>query len=169
METTTRVCAICARENPICNYTERAKLTCTSCASKRRQQYTLRGQKKRSLTEAAQTQNDSLEACITAQSAEIESLQAVLTAFREPDAISDQLLSQLWSQPHNTAAIDQLLAVPVPPSEPHGNLACSAGPASGQPMPSVPEAEAQNCSALPAEALDPPIVLDMFEVDFLEC
>ena len=55
------------------------------------------------------------------------------------------------------------------PSEPRGNLACSAGPASGQPMPSVPEAEAQNCSALPAEALDPPIDLDMFEVDFLEC
>ena len=104
METPTRVCTVCARDKPICDYTG-AKLTCNSCGTNRRRQYKNRGEQKKILTDSLQTQNDELQACMASQTAEIESLQAVLTVFREPDAISDQLLSQLWSQPHDTAAI----------------------------------------------------------------
>ena len=94
-----------------------------------------------------------MQACIKAQSAEVERLQAVLTDFHTPDAMSNQHLHQLWSQPHDIAAISQLFAVPVLPSEPHGNLACSAGIlASEHPMPSVPEAT-QPLNNLP---IDPP-------------
>ena len=155
METTSsRVCTICAREKPISHYTKNAKVTCASCITKRRRQHKLREQKKKIQTEAQQKQNDTLQDCITEQSVEVERLQAALTAFREPDAISNQLLHQLWSQPHDTAAINQLLAVPFLPSEPRGNLACSAGIlASEQDMQSVPEAT-QPLNNLPIDPHD---------------
>ena len=198
MKTTTRVCKKCGRERPISHYTKKAKVTCASCVAKRRRQHELREQKKNIHAEALRAENDAMQRMMQAQSTEIERLQAALTVFREPDAMSDQLLTQLytWSQ----------LARPVIPSEPRGNLVCSAGIlASDQPMPSVPEApqplnnlpidpydnsatkrkkyngsssgarsfpegehQQQNFSTQPAEALDPPIDLDMFEVQFLE-
>ena len=163
---TTRVCTTCGRTKLFSEYTERAKLTCTSCVQKRMQQQASRVHQRKIHTESLQTQNDEMKAYITEQSAEIKRLQAVLTTFRKPDTISDQHLHQLWAQPHNTTAISQLLAIPVLPIEPHGNLACSSGLASCQPVPSVLEAEAHKCSAQPAETLDPPLDLDLFAVSF---
>jgi len=154
METTTRVCKMCGRGRPISQYTKKAQVTCASCVAKRRRQHELREQKKNIHAEALQKQNEVLQRMIQAQSTEIKRLQAVLTAFREPDAIRDQHLHQLRSQPHATAAISQLLAVPFLPSEPRGNLACSAGIlASEQDMQSVPEAT-QPLNNLPIDPHD---------------
>ena len=130
--------AICDRDRPICDYTE-WRPTCYSCIAKRKQQRALRQHKKRIHTESVQTQNEEMEGCLTAQSAEIERLQAVLAAFREPDAISDQHLHQLWAQPHNTTAISQLLAVPGRPSARQVNRNASAGLVSGQRVPGATE------------------------------
>ena len=69
--------------------------------------------KKSNQTETLQTQIEGLRATVTAQCSEIERLQAVLVAFREPDAIDDQLLSQLCARPYDSAAINQVLSVPV--------------------------------------------------------
>ena len=79
--------------------------------------------------------NKALKAAATDQTMEIKRLQGALTALRnKPDTIDDQLLQQLWH--YDTASISQLLALPILPSEPP----CSAGLASGQPVPSVLEA-----------------------------
>ena len=69
--------------------------------------------KKSNQTETLQTQIKGLRATVTAQCSETERLQAVLVAFREPDAIDDQLLSQLCARPYDSAAINQVLSVPV--------------------------------------------------------
>ena len=78
-----------------------------------------------------------------AREREAKRLAAVLTAFRAPEAISDQHLHQLWKHPEDSLAICPLL-------------------------PSAPEAEPQNCSAQPAETLYPPLDLDLFAVSFLD-
>ena len=64
------------------------------------------------ITETLQTQIEGLRATTTAQSTQIERLQAVLVAFGEPDAsaIDHQLLSQLCARPYDSAAINQLLS-----------------------------------------------------------
>ena len=91
----TRVCTRCKHAKPISEFTERAKLTCTTCTPKRRQQWTQREEKKKTHIEDLQTQNEELHTQNEEQFAELKRLAAVLTAFRAPDAISDQHLHQL--------------------------------------------------------------------------
>ena len=148
-----RVCAICDRARPVSEYTKAGQLACAGCSAKRRQQHALRQCKKKIQTESLQTQCAGWSATATAQSAEIERLQAVMVALNTPDAISDQHLHQLWTQPHDTAVMSQLLAASVPPSKPQDNITCSTGLASGhsvqgdaQPHSKLPSRDSQNYS-----------------------
>jgi hypothetical protein len=164
-----RKCCKCTRMLLPSLYVSTLISTCRTCQSKLKITRTARLYKQKSYTERMQTENEALQAVTAEKAAEIKRLRAVLTAFRNPDAIIDQLsLHQLWTSPQDNFTTSQSLGVPVLPSQPGGNLACLSGLAVGQLMP-IPEVEplAQNCSAQPAETLDTHIDLDMFEVSFL--
>lgn len=136
----TRVCSYCKHAKPISEFQTQL---CSTCTPKRRQQWRQRKERERILIKDLQRKNEELGKQNEEQKAEAKRLAAVLTAFRAPEAISDQHLHQLWKHPEDSLAICPLL-------------------------PSAPEAEPQNCSAQPAETLDPPLDLDLFAVSFLD-
>jgi len=106
-------------------------------------QYRQRKERKKTLIEDLQKENEELGKQNEEQSAETKRLAAVLTAFHTPEAISDQHLQQLCNHPEDTLTFFHLL-------------------------PSAPEAEPQNCSAQPAETLYPPLDVDLFAVSYLD-
>ena len=132
-------CAVCQKLLLPSRYVSTLIATCTRCQSNRKRQYAARVHKLKIHTESVQTENEELEACQAEQAAEIKRLRAVLTAFRNPDAISDQHMHHMWTHPQDTVAISQLLAVPVVPSARQVNRIAPAGLTSGQPVPEAAE------------------------------
>jgi hypothetical protein len=108
-------CAVCHKMLLPSLYVSTVRATCIECQAKRRRQYAARVDRKKSATENMQAENEDLAACQAEQAAEIKRLQAVLTAFRNADAISDQHLHHLWTHPEDTVAIGQFSAIPVLP------------------------------------------------------
>ena len=89
------------------NVAERAKATCHSCTSKRKQQHVSRLARKDEAGKILLEKNLKLQSEMQEGSAEIERLRRALVVLQQPAALTDQLLSQLHAEPSD---LDQLFA-----------------------------------------------------------
>ena len=90
------MCSYCKHAKPISEFQTQL---CSTCTPKRTQQWRQRKERERLLIKDLQRENEELGKQNEEQKAEAKRLAAVLTAFRAPEAISDQHLHQLWKHP----------------------------------------------------------------------
>merc|ERR1712086_637798 len=111
----TRKCSGCSKQKPISDYIGRARLTCLSCITTKRQQHRDRQIRKSNQRERVQMQTKSMETIVAGQAAEIDRLQRALAVLEAPEAslFEGKFLIRLNAEPCDTEAIDWLLARPV--------------------------------------------------------